>query len=249
MGIIIGAVAGILLTFLAANSKMHAKNDEMKQQQAQFEKEKQDLQTKNQELEEASNDESGIQSSDWNLVLVNEDYPLEQTYAPSLTDLDDTSSVDSRIADAANQMLDAAKAAGMDPVIISAYRSYDEQKSVFNNTVQTWLNQGSGYYDAFEETKSSVREPGLSEHQLGLALDITPSDYQTLDEGEADTDLAKWLAANCQNYGFILRYPKDKTDVTGIVYEPWHFRYVGNDAAKAIMEQGITLEEYLAEQK
>ena len=86
--------------------------------------------------------------------------------------------------------------------------------------------------------------PGASEHQIGLALDIVCNSYMSLDEGFGDTKAGKWLAANSCRYGFILRYPKGKEDITGIEYEPWHFRYVGKAAAPVIMEQGITLEEF-----
>ncbi len=87
--------------------------------------------------------------------------------------------------------------------------------------------------------------PGYSEHATGLSLDITSEDYQNLDEKQADTAESKWLAENCYKYGFILRYPPEKADITGIIYEPWHYRYVGKEAAKEIKEKGITLEEYL----
>ena len=112
-----------------------------------------------------------------------------------------------------------------------------------------WIYQGKTPLDAYDETKQSVAVPGTSEHATGLAMDITSSTYQELDDEQENTDEAKWLKANCANYGYILRYPTNKSDVTGIVYEPWHFRYVGKTAAKEIMKQGITLEEYLEQQK
>ena len=89
--------------------------------------------------------------------------------------------------------------------------------------------------------------PGTSEHQAGLAVDIVSVEYQVLDEGQEDTPLQQWLMAHCWEYGFILRYPTDKSDLTGVGYEPWHYRYVGEEAAKAVTEQGICLEEYLAQ--
>ena len=92
-----------------------------------------------------------------------------------------------------------------------------------------------------------VARPGTSEHQAGLAVDIVSVEYQVLDEGQEDTPLQQWLMAHCWEYGFILRYPTDKSDLTGVGYEPWHYRYVGEEAAKAITEQGICLEEYLAQ--
>mgnify|MGYP001045035753 CR=1 FL=1 len=94
-------------------------------------------------------------------------------------------------------------------------------------------------------SKKSVAVPGTSEHATGLAVDIISGQYTGLDDKQGDTAEQEWLMAHCQEYGFILRFPKDKSNVTGIVYEPWHYRYVGKEAAKKITEQGITLEEYL----
>ena len=108
-----------------------------------------------------------------------------------------------------------------------------------------WITQGYTPLDAYDETKKSVAVPGTSEHATGLALDITSADYAQLDDAQANTAEAKWFAENCWKYGFILRYPPEKSDVTGIIYEPWHYRYVGKDAAKEITESGMTLEEYL----
>lgn len=95
------------------------------------------------------------------------------------------------------------------------------------------------------EAARNVAYPGTSEHHLGLAVDIVSLQYQQLDEAQARTPEIIWLTEHCSEYGFILRYPKDKTQITGIVYEPWHFRYVGVETAKVIMEQGLCLEEYL----
>ena len=95
------------------------------------------------------------------------------------------------------------------------------------------------------ETAKSVAVPGTSEHQLGLALDIVDKSYQMLEEDQQDTPAQQWLMANCWRYGFILRFPKDKEAVTGITYEPWHYRYVGEEVAKTITEGGLCLEEYL----
>ena len=129
--------------------------------------------------------------------------------------------------------------------VTSAYRSYDRQCEVFNATMQDWISQGYTPLSAYDETKKSVAVPGTSEHATGLAVDIMSTEYSELDDKQGDTEEQKWLMEHCYEYGFILRFPKDKSDVTGIVYEPWHYRYVGADAAKAIQEKGITLEEYV----
>ena len=156
--------------------------------------------------------------------------------------------MDSRIADAARKMLKDAKKAGMQIVICSAYRSVERQEQVFNDSLKDRLNQGMSYWDAFADNRLSVAEPGTSEHALGLALDLISNQYTELDKGQEDTKEAKWLKENCHKYGFILRYPSEKTDITGIIYEPWHYRYVGVEHATKIMESGLTLEEYLEEQ-
>ncbi len=106
------------------------------------------------------------------------------------------------------------------------------------------MNRGLSYMEAYQRGSRIVAVPAASEHRLGLALDIVSNTYKNLDEGFAGTPAGIWLAENSYKYGFILRYPKDKEDITGIDYEPWHFRYVGVDAATVITERGITLEEF-----
>ena len=196
-------------------------------------------------LDEALSTE--VQELPWYLALVNKDHPMEEDYDLELTELEEGYSVDSRIADAAKEMLADAKAAGMKIVICSAYRSVTRQEQIFNDSVKDRLNQGMNYWDAFEDTRLSVAEPGTSEHAMGLALDLVSNQYTELDERQETTKEAQWLTANCHKYGFILRYPPSKTDITGIIYEPWHYRYVGVEDATKIMELGITLEEYLEE--
>ena len=183
----------------------------------------------------------------WYLVLVNYSNPMEEGYLPTLKDLKPGYRVDARIADAANQMLRDAEAEGLQIVMCSAYRSVERQASLFNEKVQDNRDKGMSYWDAFEDARKSVAEPGTSEHALGLAVDLISYHYDQLDEGQENTKEAKWLAENCHKYGFILRYPPEKTDITRIIYEPWHYRYVGVEDATKIMELGITLEEYLEE--
>ncbi len=182
----------------------------------------------------------------WNMVLVNFENPMEEGYkVAELVELTPGYSVDSRIAEAAKKMLQDAKDAGMKIIICSAYRSVERQEELFNQSLRDRLNSGLNYWDAFVDTRMSVAEPGTSEHALGMALDLISNQYTGLDERQQETKEAKWLAENCHKYGFILRYPPEKTDITGIIYEPWHYRYVGVEDATKIMELGITLEEYL----
>ena len=185
------------------------------------------------------------EQEDWKLTLVNKAYPLSKEYAPKLVEIEQGMYVDQRIVDDLKEMLADIRADGLNPYICSAYRDYEYQRQVFNETMVTWIAQGYTPLDAYDETAKSVAVPGTSEHATGLALDITSAEFAELDERQAETAEAKWFAEHCWEYGFILRYPVDKSAVTGIVYEPWHYRYVGKEAAREITEQGLTLEEYL----
>ena len=109
------------------------------------------------------------------------------------------------------------------------------------------MNKGMSYLDAYKVASQAVTLPGASEHQVGLAIDIVCDTYQLLDEGFGNTDAGIWLSEHCSEYGFILRYPAGKENITGIEYEPWHFRYVGPDAADVIAKHKITLEEFWME--
>ena len=181
----------------------------------------------------------------WNMVLVNGEHPMEDGYVPQLKELEKGLSVDARIVDAAKEMLADAKKAGLHIDICSAYRSVERQEQVFGESMKERVKDGMSYWDAFNETSLNVAVPGTSEHALGLALDLISNQYTELDERQETTAEAKWLKENCHKYGFILRYPPEKTNITGIIYEPWHYRYVGVEDATEIMKLGITLEEYL----
>ena len=183
---------------------------------------------------------------EWKLVLVNGTHFMEEDYVPQLTEIENGYYFDSRAADALKEMLKAGRAEGMDLWLCSAYRTMEKQTSLYENKVQRLMREEALSYDkAYQEAANTVAFPGTSEHQLGLAADIVAKDYQHLNDKQANTDEAKWLKEHCHEYGFILRYPLDKTKETGIIFEPWHYRYVGVEAAKKIMEQGICLEEYL----
>lgn len=195
------------------------------------------------DLKEQMNEE-GVKLP-WNMVLVNGEHPMEEGYVPQLKELDEGLSLDSRIIDAAKEMLSDAKEAGLHIDICSAYRSVERQEQVFGESMKERVKDGMSYWDAFNETSLNVAIPGTSEHALGLALDLISNQYTELDERQETTAEAKWLKENCHKYGFILRYPPEKTNITGIIYEPWHYRYVGVEDATEIMKLGITLEEYL----
>ena len=143
-------------------------------------------------------------------------------------------------------MIEDAASENVRILTVSAYRDYDYQQELFNNKVHS-LQKEHGYSvsKAQQEAATVVAAPGTSEHQLGLALDLVDANHVVLDESQEETVAYQWLKAHCHEYGFIVRYPNGKTEITGIIYEPWHFRYVGEEAAKIIMEKEITLEEYL----
>ena len=161
----------------------------------------------------------------WMLRLVNPWNRMPDGYVPELTTLTNGLQVDSRCYPALQQMMDDCR--------------------LFNTNEERLKQQGMTQEQAETETAKAVAVPGTSEHQLGLALDIVDKSYQLLEEDQQNTPAQQWLMANCWKYGFILRFPKDKEAITGITYEPWHYRYVGEEAAKAITESGISLEEYL----
>lgn len=177
----------------------------------------------------------------WMLMLVNATHSIPEGYAPpELTVLSNGESVDKRIYPSLQQMFDDARAQGVYPFVRSGYRTNDEQQQTMDEKIAEYVEQGLSEDEARQKAEGYVAIPGTSEHETGLAVDINAD----TDRSERD-EVYAWLADNCAKYGFILRYPEDKTEVTGISYEPWHFRYVGEDAAREIMDNGLCLEEYL----
>ena len=130
-------------------------------------------------------------------------------------------------------------------MIVSAYRTREEQEYLYWRKVKRLEEAGWSYDHALKEAGKEVAVPGTSEHQLGLAVDIIDGNYGYLDEHQANMPAQKWLMEHCHEYGFILRYPTGTTEITGIIFEPWHYRYVGQEIAQEITNLGITLEEYL----
>ena len=182
---------------------------------------------------------------DWRLILVNKQHPIPEDYTFSLGSIGGNMECDERIIADLQAMLQAAEDDGVDLVICSPYRDYERQAYLFEKKITGYMNSGMSYMDAYKIASMSVTAPNASEHQIGLAIDFYSSTYRKLDEGFEDTETGKWLAAHSYEYGFILRYPKGKEYITGIEYEPWHFRYVGAEAAAVITENGLTLEEFL----
>lgn len=191
-------------------------------------------------------------ADDWRLILVNKQNSIPEGYEAevplgNINTMKGVMHCDERIIDDLLAMIQAAKDDGVTLQICSPYRDLEYQKNLFNRKITGFMKQGLSYMDAYRVASQVVTVPNASEHQLGLALDIVSDTFTKLVEGFEDTEAGKWLAANSYRYGFILRYPKDKKDITGIKYEPWHFRYVGVEAATLITEKGITLEEFWEE--
>lgn len=188
-----------------------------------------------------------LSKDDWKLVLVNKQHPVPDDYTFTLGTIKGTMKCDVRIIDELTEMMQAAKEDGIDLMICSPYRDYNRQTVLFNRKIDYYMEKGYSYLEAYKIASMTVTVPGASEHQIGLALDIVSTKYWTLDIGFGETEAGVWLKQHCDEYGFILRYPAGKEYITGIQYEPWHFRYVGSEAATQIMEKDITLEEFLEE--
>ena len=188
-----------------------------------------------------------VKEQDWKLRIVSEAQPLPEDFTVETEEAENCYLFDARAAQALRDFLAAGRAAGMDLEVASAWRDWATQETLFEDKVNRVMSEtGLEREQAEEIAADEVARPGTSEHQLGLAVDIISNDYPWLDEGWADTAEAAWLEEHCAEYGFILRYPQDKSELTGIIWEPWHFRYVGKEAAVYIMENGLCLEEYAA---
>lgn len=179
------------------------------------------------------------------LTLVNMSNKIPSDWTVDLVELRNNQAIDRRAYEGLQSMMDDARAEGLDPLICSSYRSQEKQEQLYTNKRNYYLDQGYSNDEATALAAIWVAYPGTSEHQLGLTVDICSVSNQNLDDSQEDTATQQWLMANCYKYGFILRYPSDKSEITGISYEPWHYRYVGVDAAAEIHEKGLCLEEYL----
>ncbi len=194
--------------------------------------------------EETEVQEESFSSDDWKIVLVNKQHPIPEDYSFELGTISGSMRCDERIITPLLDMLKGARTDGVNLIVCSPYRDLDRQTMLFSNKVGRYMDGGLSYMDAYNLASQAVTVPGSSEHQIGLAVDIITDGYSSLDEGFGDTAAGKWLAANSSKYGFILRYPDGKENITSIEYEPWHFRYVGVDAATVITENDLCLEEF-----
>lgn len=173
-----------------------------------------------------------------------EDYPVETKECGSATAINKT--LQTEAADAFLSMQAAAAKDGVDVRMQSGYRSVSYQKKLYNDKTQYYRNKGLSEAAAREKAATIVNPPGCSEHNCGLAADLNSPEHTTLDTGFADTAAFRWLCENAEQYGFILRYPKEAESVTGITYEPWHWRYVGAENAALLNRSGLCLEDAVA---
>lgn len=186
-----------------------------------------------------------VDLTDWRYILVNDQHPLAESFQPELVETRNEKLIHKKIRASLELMLDDAKKEGLDIIICSAYRDYEHQARLVAESMEKLMKMGHNYTEAHWKTKLNLALVGTSEHHTGLAVDLVGTDYQTLDEKQADTPEAKWLAEHAYEYGFILRYPEGKENITGIIYESWHFRYVGRTAAAFITENQLCLEEFI----
>ena len=193
---------------------------------------------------------AALSNENWSIRLVNAQNPLPENFSIKTVPISgyENRLFDARAADALENMLKDAEAAGCKLYLVSAYRSVERQSALFRRKTASFAAEGFPPDEAEKQAARYVARPGASEHNVGLAADIVSSDWYEKNS-DLTTEFEKtphftWLSENAADYGFVLRYPKNKENVTGVTYEPWHYRYVGKDAAKAIMQAGGTLEEY-----
>lgn len=212
--------------------------------QKEEEQEQSSQETKQQQLAE----EFAKEKEEYYLLLANAENPLPQDWSIQTEEVQNGYEMDKRAAPAMREMIQAAKEDGVELMLCSAYRSIEKQQQLFDRSQQAYMAQGMSEEEAYAKTATETAIPGTSEHQTGLAADIVTPTYQMLDAGFADTPAGQWLSEHATEYGFVLRYPQDKQEVTGIIYESWHYRFVGKTHAKLMKESGLCLEEYLQQE-
>ena len=188
-----------------------------------------------------------IPRDEWYMVLANRSSVLPGDFTVAETATVGEAVIDARIAEALRQMVNDAAATGVKLKPTNGYRSIARQQELWDARVKTLMEGGLSQADAETKAIDYTSAPGTSDHNTGLGLDIVSEDHPAKDAGFAETAAAQWLAEHAADYGFILRYPSDKTEATGMDYEPWHYRYVGSEQAHKIKESGLCLEEYLAQ--
>ena len=219
--------------FLIAGAAEKAHREEARAAAEEAAEEAAERQAEEEAREQEQSEKIAAEKDQWYLILVNNQNAMPDDFDIETVEVEDGYYIDARVNDALQKMLADCREAGYSPRLISTFRTRETQQYLYDHTAN----------------KADTAVPGHSEHECGLAADIIDADSlgwadPLIDEQE-DMPAQKWLMEHCQDYGFILRYPKDKEDITEIIYEPWHYRYVGREHAAAIMENGICLEEYL----
>lgn len=248
----VGTAAGIFLSDRSqqqeppsADIQQEEKEEAPVESSSQKEEQEQSSQeTKQQQLAE----EFAKEKEEYYLLLANAENPLPQDWSIQTEEVQNGYEMDKRAAPAMREMIQAAKEDGVELMLCSAYRSVEKQQQLFDRSQQAYMAQGMSEEEAYAKTATETAIPGTSEHQTGLAADIVTPTYQMLDVGFADTPAGQWLSEHAAEYGFVLRYPQDKQEVTGIIYESWHYRFVGKTHAKLMKESGLCLEEYLQQE-
>ncbi len=190
------------------------------------------------------NDQTNKKSNKTDIILVNKTNTVTKNYRPENLTIPNVKFIyyadpkvkqmESKAAEALESLFQAASKDNITLLAVSGYRPYEYQRGLYNNDKQSSNN-----------TDKYLAKPGTSEHQTGLAMDVLSDEYSSLDEGFVNTKAYEWLKENCYKYGFIIRYPKEKEDITKYNFEPWHIRYVGITHSKEITNKNLTLEEYL----
>ena len=248
----VGTAAGIFLSDRSqqqeppsADIQQEEKEEAPVESSSQKEEQEQSSQeTKQQQLAE----EFAKEKEEYYLLLANAENPLPQDWSIQTEEVQNGYEMDKRAAPAMREMIQAAKEDGVELMLCSAYRSVEKQQQLFDRSQQAYMAQGMSEEEAYAKTATETAIPGTSEHQTGLAADIVTPTYQMLDAGFADTPAGQWLSEHAAEYGFVLRYPQDKQEVTGIIYESWHYRFVGKTHAKLMKESRRCLEEYLQQE-
>lgn len=189
-------------------------------------------------IEKATNDKKSL---GWELTLANADNKIPDNYEITLSNIDQYRQFDSRAIQYLQNMIEDVRKTGIQNIWVqSSYRSIEQQTEIYNRKVKYYEGQGKTKTEAKELTEKVIMIPGCSNHNLGLAVD-----FNNVNENFENTKAYKWLKENAEDYGFVLRYPKDKESITKITYEPWHWRYVGKENAKKMNELNMCLEEYV----
>lgn len=190
-----------------------------------------------------------VSTEDWNLILVNNWNPLPDDFEPDLVEVEPDKQIDRRIVNAYENWTAAAESAGHNLYLASGYRSVERQQNNYDRSINQYVQEGYTKEEAVEKTEEYIAIPKRSEHHTGLAIDIVDQEWIAEGNGltpDYDTqESQKWLINTMGDYGFILRYPEDKKEVTDINYESWHFRYVGEENARFIIDHNLALEEYI----